>query len=207
MTDNTPAAISDDFLAAKGVFDSLKDLPKPTQERVIRWVTERLGIALTAAETPTPPPPPPPPSATPPPAHRIPHADIGTVDIATFIKEKKPQSDIQFVTAVAFYYRFVAPEADRRATIDALFAQNATRTGGWDRLKKPLQTLNNAKGKGYLDSASRGEFKINTVGENLIDRTLPLDVASPDRQKSVKKPGVKKPATKRGKSASARRAK
>jgi hypothetical protein len=106
------------------------------------------------------------------------------VDIATFIQTKDPQSDVQFVTAVAFYYRFVAPEAERRDSVNAEFVQNATRTGRWDRLKNPLTTLNNAKAKGYLDSAARGEFKINTVGENLVDRTLPLANAGSAARKS-----------------------
>ena len=32
---------------------------------------------------------------------------------------------------------------------------------------------NNAKGAGYLDCTSRGEFTINSVGENLVAMTLP----------------------------------
>src|SRR5688572_30505081 len=66
MTDQTSSISASDFDAAKTVFDALKDLQKPAQERVLRWVAESLGVSIqppgatqtppiTAARTPTPP--------------------------------------------------------------------------------------------------------------------------------------------------------
>lgn len=202
MSDTAPVT-GNDFVAAKAVFDACKDLPKPAQERVLRWVAESLGVAVppflrqaTGADSPFPRQPeraavePPEPTAPASPA-----APDTPVDIATFIRWKNPQSDVQFVTAVAFYYRFVSPQTERRDTVDGDFVQDATRTGGWDRLTSPLTTLNNAKKKGYLDSAARGEFRINTVGENLVDRTLPLDDGSAEgRRPSTRKSSAKKAA-------------
>ena len=40
-------------------------------------------------------------------------------------------------------------------------------------------TLNNAKNQGYLDSAERGAFQINSVGENLVAMTLPGGAEEP----------------------------
>jgi len=45
-----------DFDAAKKVHDALKELPKPGQIRVLRWVAESLGIVdPTIQQPPTPP--------------------------------------------------------------------------------------------------------------------------------------------------------
>jgi hypothetical protein len=178
MAEPTAApASSEDFEAAKVIYEKLKDLPRPRQERVLRWVAETLGIVNPAVASlpPAPPSPPAPPVGAPPsntatPASAAPGA---TTDVRTFITHKNPQSDIEFVAAVAHFYRFDAPEAQRRETIDASFTREATRLADWDRLTNPKQTLNNAVNKGYLDRREPGQFAISTVGENLVARTLP----------------------------------
>ncbi len=158
MTDPTSPT---DFEAAAAVAAALKDLPKPRQELVLRWVAESLGIvvpqALPASPAPTPPIVAPHPAAhhtpTPPPTAAHP------VDIASFVAHKKPKTDIQFVTVVAYYHRFVAAEASRLKTITVEIAQDATRLADWDRLTNAGSTLNNAKRQGYLDSAGPGSSR------------------------------------------------
>jgi hypothetical protein len=59
----------------------------------------------------------------------------------------------------------------------------------------PNKTLNNAKGLGYLDSPERGQFTINTVGENLVAMTLPGGVAEATPRKSQKGVTTKKKAS------------
>ena len=195
MTDTPNHA--EDFDSAKAVIDALKTLSKPRQERVLRWVSESLGIEVRLATSGTGPtqlfPSLPPTPGLPAPQQQDSNS---AVDIASFIRSKAPSSDVQFVTVVAFYYCFKAAEAERRATIDAELAQNATRLGGWDRLTNPLKALNNAKSRGYLDSAGRGEFRINTVGENLVDRKLPLSASTERRApKSSQRVGASKSRT------------
>ena len=99
------------------------------------------------------------------------------------------------MTAIAHYFKFDAPLDKRRQSIDAGFVQEATRLADWDRLPDPLSTLNNAVTKGYLDRAARGEFTINTVGENLVARSLPSETTP--RKKVV--PSVKGARKKNGK--------
>jgi hypothetical protein len=94
-------------------------------------------------------------------------------DIKSFIATKNPKSDVQYAAVVAYYYRFEAQESDRKESITSEVLQQSTRLAGRKRLEKPIMTLNNAKNLGYLDSAARGEFRINTVGENLVAMTLP----------------------------------
>lgn len=187
-------APADDFETAKAVFDKLKDLSQERQERVLRWVAEGLGVGLAltvtgpaSVATESGP-------ATAPELGR-PASVGGHTDIKTFIGTKNPRSDQQFATAVAYYYRFEAPPAQRKESINTETLQEAARLAGRKRLTNPKSTLNNATGQGYLDRASRGEFAINAVGENLVAMTLPANGERPAKPRTTRKPRVaKKPA-------------
>jgi hypothetical protein len=185
MTAPNPA---DDFDVAKKVLDELKGLSPERQERVLRWVMEGLGlrsVVNTAA------------SSTEVPALPIvatSSRQLAGSDIKSFVASKAPKSDNQFAAVVAYYYRFEAPPAQRRDSIDPEVLQEATRLAGRSRLGNPRATLNNAKGMGYLDSNSPGQFSINNVGENLVAMTLPSDgaVAAPRKKKAAKAAGKRK---------------
>ncbi len=189
----TVHAQTDDFDIGKAIFDQLKDLPSERQQRVLRWVAEGLGVTQAAI------------AAQPAqiagvqnPLH-TPHAGqpgaTSGTDIKTFIATKAPKSDQQFAAAVAYYYRFEAPPAERRESIDGDLLQEATRLAGRSRLSSPRATLNNAKGAGYLDSTTPGVFTINSVGENLVAMTLPGGGEAGARQ--ANKPKAKKKTKKR----------
>jgi hypothetical protein len=169
----TPANPPDDFEVAKSIFEKLKDVSRERQERVLRWVAEGLGVSIPAAlpsgqasHVPS--------SLT----HPQPSAQVvpqPARDINSFVEAKNPRSDQQFAATVAYYYRFEAPPAERKESINAKLVQEAARLVGRKRLTNPKATLNNAKNSGYLDNKERGEFGINTVGENLVVMTLPGD--------------------------------
>lgn len=201
MTTNlgtTTFSAMDDFDAAKAVYEKLKELPRERQERVLRWVTEGLGISHLPIKPLIEP-------STPfqdEVRHGIPQAGMAaatsagrssTIDIKTFISSKNPVSDVQFATAVAYYYRFEALAAERKESITGETLLEAARLSGRKRLSDPGNTLNNAKKIGYLDVSGRGEFKVNSVGENLVAMTLP---GSSERNHSNnsnrKKPKAKK---------------
>ena len=168
------ATSGSDFDAAKAVAEQLKDMEKERQQRILRWVAESLALDLGVA----------------------PAADRGTAersasrgdtsshdearlpnrrpaDIKSFVDSKRPKSDVQFATVVAYYYRFETSAENRKDSIDAEVLREAARLAGRRRPPKPLMTLNNAKILGYLDSSDRGQFRINSVGENLVAMTLP----------------------------------
>jgi hypothetical protein len=159
---------TDDFEAAKAVADQLKELDAARQARILRWVAESLGIEppkeprgdASSAQRETP---------------QTAHASTGgaSTNIKSFIEAKSPKSDNQFAAAVAYFYRFEAPQGKRHESITAEMLQEATRLAGRNRLGDPGKTLRNAKDMGYLDPAERGEYKINSVGENLVAMTLP----------------------------------
>ncbi len=165
---------SDDFDVAKRVSDELRAIPKDRQARVLRWVAETLGIAQVLPTAPGM-------SVSQPPSQ----SGAGDVsrpsplppgvskDIRAFVGEKSPQSDNQFAAVVAYYYRFEAPVSQRKSAIGGADLQEAARLAGRRRPANPRQTLKNAKNLGYLDNIDRGQFAINTVGENLVAMTLP----------------------------------
>jgi len=179
----TTQANANDFDTAKDIFDRLKDLPKETQQRVLRWVAESLGMSSGSQS----------PQMT---SSSKPAIEPGaaSTDIKAFIATKVPRSDNQFAAAVAYFYRFEAPIAERRDSIDGAALQEAARLAGRRRLTNPRATLNNAKAAGYLDGAAPGEFTINSVGENLVAMTLPSTGEAPKRESG--KPKSKKNASK-----------
>lgn len=154
----------DDLEAVRSVVEALKGFEPKDQERIIRWSRERLGLSVEKEDAPT--------SSM--------AVQSGTArrdtpqDIKTFVNSKNPKADTHFATTVAFYYKFVAPEAERKDFINGTDLQDACRQVGRERMKNPTNTLSNAHKTGYLDKGpDKGSYEINTVGENLVAMTLP----------------------------------
>lgn len=168
----------DDFDVAKAIVAQVKELPPERRERIFRWVAESIGLSAVAPHSPSNPASQGAAGGRHPANETLqPPAGVAT-NIKTFIASKAPKGDAQFAAAVAYFHRFEAPQAQRQETINATLLQEATRLAGRARFSNPLSTLNNAKRSGFLDSNSRGEFTINSVGENLVAMTLPGEGAS-----------------------------
>lgn len=181
--------VSDEFDAAKVIVETLKKLERPQQERAMRFASEALGLKSQLSIEPRP---------TVPSAATIPPAlpSVGhTTDIKQFTALKSPKSDQQFAAVVAYFYQFEASSSERRDTINAEVLANAARHV--NRKRPTRYVLNNAKNSGYLDPVGTGEFKINTVGENLVAITLPGNAGEGGRRvKKVKKKSVGKKSKK-----------
>lgn len=179
----------DDLEAVRTIVSALSEFQAKDQERILRWVYEKMGLSTTT--TPRAPTGDvkrithPVEGAAPQPAHQ-------STDIKSFVDSKKPQSDNQFAAAVAYFFQFEAPESDRKLAITPPDLQEACRKVGRKRLKNPLKTLANAHQRGYLDKAERGAYRLNSVGENLVAMALPEGSA----MSSGKSPLKRKPATK-----------
>jgi hypothetical protein len=158
-----------EFDAAKIIVETLNKLDKAQQERALRFASESLGIQSSSLKPPSNV------SAASQsgsfiPSHQ-PQSPGRAPDIKQFTISKAPKSDQQFATVVAYFYRFEAPPEQRRETINAEVLSDAARLVV---RKRPTRfALTNAKNQGYLDSAGTGEYRINTVGENLVAITLP----------------------------------
>jgi len=188
----------DDLEAVRILVETLKPFEVNEQERIIRWTIEKIGLSvssqvlsgqqITAKQQIT---------------GEQSSSGIITkkaVDIKTFVSQKNPSSINQFATTVAYYYRFEAPEDQRKDTITSEDLQEACRQVGRSRLLTPAQNLLNAHLAGLLDKGSeRGNYSINTVGENLVAMTLPISPKSTKikkTKKTTKSPKIKKQTSK-----------
>lgn len=193
----------DDLEAVRAVVDALKDFKSDEQQRILRWVAEKLGLPQPFAPSVHAPAAPAVPSAATPTSGPLPHSSpIGKQDIKTFITEKNPKKDVHVAAVAAYYYRFEAPPAERKDAINKDDLQEAMRLAGRPRFKNPGQTLNNAHILGLLDKGSeKGAYALNSVGENLVAMTLPgAGNALPGRKKA-KRVGSRKVPAKRAKRA------
>jgi hypothetical protein len=171
-----------DFMAAEEIKEILHGRDKTEQEKILRWVSESIGVIASAPIVSQA-------STSPPQAAQISSSSGGLRrrDIKSFVAEKAPKNDVQFAAVAAYFYRFEASEAERKDVIVAEDLQTAGRQARGYGFTKPLGTLNNAVALGYFDRAGRGEFKLNAVGENLVAMTLPSSESSGKRSRAKKK--------------------
>lgn len=187
-----------DFTAAEEIKAILTGRDPVEQERIIRWVNESLGLAKSPTAPITSPVqalPSPQSSASSSIQPSVQGPSLVKKDIRSFVAEKMPKSDVQFAVVAAYFYRFTAPETERKETITPKELDNAGRQARGYAFKKSLQTLYNARNLGYFDSAGRGEFKLNAVGENLVAMALPGTTSKSTVIKSArgrtKRPGLR----------------
>ena len=193
----------DDLEAVRTIAAALSGFSPEEQERVLRWVREKIGLApaaRTLLEARIPPP-----ALAAAPTRQAdqptaPQAAASGKDLKTFVSGKNPRSDAQFAATVAYFYRFEAPPDRRKNEIDAATLQDSCRLAGRARLPHPSMTLTNAKNQGLIDKGNEaGKYVINTVGENLVAMTLPGpgDGSVKIKPKKPKKPAKKTPRKKK----------
>lgn len=156
----------DDLEAVRQITEILKPFEAKEVERILRWSLEKLDIHADipfAAGIPNK-------------ERKSPElsATKSPKDLKGFIKEKKPNSNNQFATVVAYYYKFEASQEERKDSITSADLTEATRLANTKRLSNPIETLKNAFKAGLLSKGEgRGSYSINTVGENLVALSLP----------------------------------
>ena len=107
------------------------------------------------------------------------------IDIRSFFSEKQPSSDVEAAAVAAYYYQYLAPDAERRDSIDSTSLQQAFRLARRPLPAKTIYTLQNARGAGYLDSTGEtGRFRLNPVGYNLVEHSLGPSLSSDEGRKS-----------------------
>ena len=165
---------TDDFEAVRIVVETLGAFKGEDRERILRWAREKLG--MTGAVQSQPPPAAAVPALAPPSA-------VGSVsgaaaaapsDIRSFVGQKSPRTDIHFAATVAYYHQFVAPELARKGSIGKEDLVDACRKVDRKRPASSAQVLVNAYQDGLLDRAEKGQYKLNSVGENLVAMVLPV---------------------------------
>lgn len=194
----------DEFDAMRTVVAALEKFDAGHQQRILRYVQEKLGIpdaesrpaTFASANPAAPAAPKPSPAAAA--LAAAPPAPGTQPDIKSFIEKKDPKSDVQFAAAVAYFYQFEAAPGARKDSITTEDLQDACRKANRSRFQRPAQTFGNAHSQGLLDKGNeRGTYKLSTVGENLVAVAMPTD-GNPARVKSSrKKPVARKKSAKR----------
>lgn len=95
------------------------------------------------------------------------------VDIRSLRAAKAPANSIQMACVVAFYLKELAQGDERKDTTNAQDLERYFKQAGFKLPSRISQTLIDAKAAGYMDSAGRGEYKLNAVGYNLVAHNLP----------------------------------
>jgi len=165
MSTTTP----DEFDALRTIVKTLEPFGGDDQNRILRWVAEKLGLSQPQRQAP----PPDAGAAGTPASQPDTSLPAGAKDIKSFVAQKKPKNDMQFAAVVAYYHRFEA--ATKKDSITQADLLDACRMANYTRPPAPGQTLRNAVNAGLLDKAERGAFSVNSVGENLVAVTLPDD--------------------------------
>lgn len=173
---------ADDLEAVRQIAETLEPFTDLDRERILRWVREKVGMAgatptIVQASTG------PGPISTPTSLQQM------SQDIASFVAGKAPKSDVHFAAVVAYYYQFVAPAAERRPAITKEDLVDACRKADRKRPKRPAQVLVNGYHEGLLDRGERGQYRLNSVGENLVAMVLPGDGERAARKKGKPKRG------------------
>jgi hypothetical protein len=154
----------DEFEATKQVVAILEPFESSDRERILRWARDKLGMT-TSSSTPG--------SLVSREISPILMSVDQPVDIRSFVQTKNPRTDTQLAAVVAYYHRFVAPESQRKDSIGKEDVLSACRLSGRVRPPRLQQTMVNAFTAGYFDRADRGQYKLNSVGENLVAVALP----------------------------------
>lgn len=95
------------------------------------------------------------------------------IDIRAFKEQKRPSSARQMACVVGFYLQELAPTSERKETVNTQDLEKYFKQAKFKLPGKINQILADAKAAGYFDVISRGEYKLNAVGYNLVAHNLP----------------------------------
>lgn len=160
------------------IVEALEPLDPDARRTAVQAACSHLGVTLgdvgggNAGRLPQEQAAPPPPQTPSPPAGPATPARPAT-DIRALKEQKQPSSSTQMACIVAYYLQELAPPAERKDTIRTSDLEKYFKQAGY-RLPRVLdQVLIDAKASGYFESVSRGEYRLNTVGYNLVVHNLP----------------------------------
>lgn len=96
------------------------------------------------------------------------------IDIRTFKDQKNPKTAVQMACLVAYYLQELAPQNERKETINSTDLTKYFKQAGYKLPKAIPQLLPDARVAGYFESApGKGEYSLNAVGYNLVAHNLP----------------------------------
>ena len=150
--------------AIRTVIGALDPLDEQEKSRVLEYVLKRLQMAAVRG-----------PSQTASQVSSVPSVTRPVADIRSLKEEKQPRSANEMAALVAYYLSELAPDGERSDTINANTLRQYFKMAAFRLPREPKQTLPNAAAAGYLDTAGRGEYRLNPVGYNLVVHALPRE--------------------------------
>lgn len=178
--------------AISTLIEALTPLDKEAREHVLEFVLKRLGIVLFPAGHALQQPQLNPLDGIPSPPPTPPERRAEQTDIRSFAAAKQPQTLNEKVAVVAYYLTQLAPTAERRDYITPDDIKPYFIQANFELPTGPTNmTLTNAKNAGYLNALERGQYKLNSVGHNLVAHKLPSRDA-PKRRTAKRNGKIKK---------------
>lgn len=171
------------------VIGALEPLDDKERSRVLEYVLKRLDMAAVHAPVARREPVEPQPTAK---------STRGIADIRTLKEEKQPRSATEMAALVAYYLSELAPDEARSDTLNARTIGKYFKMAGF-RLPMLQYVLPNAAAAGYLNNVTRGEYRLNPVGYNLVVHGLPRAAASSGSKRSTRKKTTRKKTRKKKK--------
>ena len=108
------------------------------------------------------------------------------VDIRSLRDQKQPRNVVEMAAVTAYYVSATAPPEERRESIDAEDIKKFFGQAEYTTTTAPRNILFQAKSAGYLDSAGRGQYKLNPVGYNLVTAGLPSQSTVTRKRRATK---------------------
>lgn len=143
----------------------LNPLNEGERSRVLEYVLKRLQMATVHAAA----------SGSEEPAE-LPSTALSSrpgTDIRSLTAEKQPRSANEMVALVAYYLSELAPSTERSDTVNLDTIRRYFKMAGFPLPTVLRNVLPNASAAGYLENVSRGEYRLNPVGYNLVVHGLP----------------------------------
>lgn len=156
--------------AISSIINLLKPLNAAAKSRVLEYVLKRLNMDAVRAIS----------SGVEEPASSPLRTAPPVTDIRALAAEKQPRSASEMVALVAYYVSELAPEGERSRTINVEMVRKYFKMARFPLPRAPQSALPNALAAGYLENVSRGEYRLNPVGYNLVVHSLPRS-SSPSR--------------------------
>lgn len=152
--------------AMRLVLGALVPLKREGRERVLDYVLNRLGMTSQVPGSVTNEL-----SYSPSITEKPQQTTVGGVaNIRSLKEEKSPRSANEMAALVAYYLAELAPE--RKQSINADDIKKYFLEARYELPNSTSQLLINAKNSGYLESAGTGQYKLNSVGYNLVMHKL-----------------------------------
>lgn len=145
-----------EFSAIQNILDTLSEFDDDAQKRILNFVLSKLRITSFSGLS------------------ELQISDAKKIhppqSLKSFLKDKKGQNDVRFATAVAYYYKLVAPEDHVKTEITSSDVDAGCDAVGRSHPKDSGHTLRDAKRESYLKGGpKRGTFMIDLAGEEMIN--------------------------------------